>query len=423
MRRLSILCLFVLSNAWADTVYFDNGSFLQNVRIVDAVQDTDGACVLVEPSPGVTRLLSGVSHIEFGNRPNAYPDGFRRKYPPMVPIVKRAVDGDTLELFTGERVRLIGVDTPETVDTRKPVEPFGKEASAFTDQLVRGKKVWMEFDRQLLDKYGRILGYIYLLPDTEKSKGFFLNEMIIALGFSPAYLEYPFRLEFRERFQRAEQYARNHRLRIWSGDNTGFQEAEGPTRRAPGPALSEDAPIGRPGRVSAVPEKEAGREWMSEVEAELAGLGPKVIPGGYTPGNRYGPQPYRGPRFGPSTRNMMIREIAPEMNERLLTPTEKAPQEKKGETSRADQRFTEVMSNAVERKPGEAWPLVEEIAGRWTGLTEDQKMAELDRFEAAIGLASALHAAKNATAAVVSLDRNSSEPLARLTLWGLLILF
>ena len=49
------------------------------------------------------------------------------------------IDGDTLELSTGERVRLIGVDTPETKDPRKPVQYFGEEATAFTRRMVEGK--------------------------------------------------------------------------------------------------------------------------------------------------------------------------------------------------------------------------------------------------------------------------------------------
>ena len=60
--------------------------------------------------------------------------------------------GVSYELSDGERVRLIGVDTPETVHPRKPVEYFGKEASAFTWRMVEGKKVWLEYDQQRADR-------------------------------------------------------------------------------------------------------------------------------------------------------------------------------------------------------------------------------------------------------------------------------
>jgi endonuclease YncB( thermonuclease family) len=74
--------------------------------------------------------------------------------------VKRVIDGDTIQMGNGTRVRLIGVDTPETVHPEKPVEYFGKEASAFTRRMVEGKRVRLEFDpaNTLLDnkdRYGR----------------------------------------------------------------------------------------------------------------------------------------------------------------------------------------------------------------------------------------------------------------------------
>src|SRR5919198_6222440 len=62
-------------------------------------------------------------------------------------VVERVVDGDTLLLASGERVRLIGVDTPETKHPKKSVEYFGKEASAFTRCMVEGKRVRLEFDQ------------------------------------------------------------------------------------------------------------------------------------------------------------------------------------------------------------------------------------------------------------------------------------
>jgi micrococcal nuclease len=75
-------------------------------------------------------------------------------------LVTRMVDGDTLALNTGERVRLIGVDTPEMKHPKRPVEAFGKEATAFTKPMVEGKCVRLEYDQQRQDKYGRILAYV-----------------------------------------------------------------------------------------------------------------------------------------------------------------------------------------------------------------------------------------------------------------------
>ena len=61
--------------------------------------------------------------------------------------VTRVIEGDTIILGGGERVRLIGVDTPETVHPQKPVEYFGKEASAFTRRTVEGKRVRLEYEQ------------------------------------------------------------------------------------------------------------------------------------------------------------------------------------------------------------------------------------------------------------------------------------
>src|SRR4029453_11456196 len=115
--------------------------------------------------------------------------------------VVRVIDGDTIELDRGERVRLIGVDTPETVHPRKPVERFGHEASAFTTRRLQGQQVHLAYDWQRTDKNQRTLAYI-CLPDGE-----LVNETIIREGFGFAYVKYPFTAALMERFRAAEQQA------------------------------------------------------------------------------------------------------------------------------------------------------------------------------------------------------------------------
>lgn len=123
-------------------------------------------------------------------------------------LVKRVVDGDTLLLSNGERVRLIGVDTPETVHPKKPVERFGKEASVFTKKLCEGKIVRLEYDQNKRDKYKRLLAYVYLKDGT------FVNAEIVKQGYGYAYTRFPFK--YLEEFREYEKEAREKKQGLWA---------------------------------------------------------------------------------------------------------------------------------------------------------------------------------------------------------------
>jgi endonuclease YncB( thermonuclease family) len=126
-------------------------------------------------------------------------------------LVTKVVDGDTLIVQGVGTVRLIGVDTPETVDPREPVQPFGKEAIEFTRRMAEGKVVRLDFDWQREDKYDRTLAYVYL-PD-----GSFLNAEIIKQGYGHAYTEYPFR--YPDQFRAYEREAREAGRGLWGATN------------------------------------------------------------------------------------------------------------------------------------------------------------------------------------------------------------
>jgi micrococcal nuclease len=102
---------------------------------------------------------------------------------------------------------LFGVDTPETKHPEKPVEYFGKEAYLFTQRMVEGKEVRLEYDQTRRDRYGRILAYVYLLDGT------FLNAEIIEQGYGFAYTKYPFK--YTEEFRRYEREARENKRGLW----------------------------------------------------------------------------------------------------------------------------------------------------------------------------------------------------------------
>ena len=123
--------------------------------------------------------------------------------------VERVVDGDTIVLAGGERVRLLGVNTPETVAPRTPVQPMGPEASAFTKRLLEGKTVRLGYDKERRDRYGRMLAYVYLGDRL-------VNEEIIRAGFSPAETQYPYKNEMKRRFRDAEAEAKAAGRGVWS---------------------------------------------------------------------------------------------------------------------------------------------------------------------------------------------------------------
>ena len=126
-------------------------------------------------------------------------------------LCTRVVDGDTLIVKMDnmkDRVRLIGVNTPETVHPEKPVEYFGKEASAFTKEMVEGKKVLLKYDFQKRDKYGRLLAYVYL------EDGRLLNAEIIKQGYGFAYTKYPF--TYLDAFREYEKEARDNKRGLWA---------------------------------------------------------------------------------------------------------------------------------------------------------------------------------------------------------------
>ncbi|MCA9087579.1 MAG: thermonuclease family protein [Planctomycetaceae bacterium] len=135
--------------------------------------------------------------------------------PPALPaegietVITRVVDGDTLIIESGERIRLLGVDTPETKHPDRPAEPWGHEASEFTRTHVEGHPVRLEFDRERQDRYGRWLAYVF-------RDDWFLNEELIRQGYSRAETRFPFRSDRQRQFRKAEQEARDEQRGIWS---------------------------------------------------------------------------------------------------------------------------------------------------------------------------------------------------------------
>jgi micrococcal nuclease len=125
--------------------------------------------------------------------------------------VSRVVDGDTIEISPAidgvEDVRLIGVDTPETVDPGEEVEPYGPEASAFATEELAGRKVHLEFDEEKIDQYDRLLAYVY-------AGGSMFNEDLLEEGHAQAY-PYPPNTKYEGRFADAQSDAMAAHAGIW----------------------------------------------------------------------------------------------------------------------------------------------------------------------------------------------------------------
>lgn len=126
--------------------------------------------------------------------------------------VTKVIDGDTIEIEGGLKVRYIGVDTPETVDPRRPVQCFGKEAANKNRELVEGEVIILEKDVSDTDKFGRLLRYIYL--PLEDRKLLFINDYLIREGFAKA-SSFPPDIKYQEQFLQAEQEARNQGRGLW----------------------------------------------------------------------------------------------------------------------------------------------------------------------------------------------------------------
>ena len=145
------------------------------------------------------RVLDGVS-----------PTGGDVRTPGEPAVVTRTVDGDTIHVtFRGHDldVRLIGIDTPETVDPSQPVQCYGEQASRFTDRSLTGRTVRLEFDVERLDRYGRTLAYVWL-------RGHLFNRRLVAGGYAVVDT-FPPNVRYVDVFTAAQRVARERDRGLW----------------------------------------------------------------------------------------------------------------------------------------------------------------------------------------------------------------
>jgi micrococcal nuclease len=146
--------------------------------------------------------------------------------------VTRVVDGDTIEVTRpggSEDVRLIGIDTPETVHPTVPVECFGPKASSFTNRSLLGRRVRLEFDEERRDHYGRLLAYVWL-------DGKLFNKVLVERGYAEVTIYEP-NDAHEGALYAAESRARSTHRGAWGacrGGGGGGSDSPGPEAGSPG---------------------------------------------------------------------------------------------------------------------------------------------------------------------------------------------
>jgi micrococcal nuclease len=137
---------------------------------------------------------------------------------PLTAEVTDVVDGDTIEVEladgTGEDVRYIGIDTPETVKPDAPVECGGPRAHHLNERLVSGRAVTLRFDAERRDVYGRLLAYVYLPPSEPGGRRLFVNAELVKRGVART-LTIPPNDSFAELFARLAARAGARGLGLW----------------------------------------------------------------------------------------------------------------------------------------------------------------------------------------------------------------
>ncbi len=129
-------------------------------------------------------------------------------------LVKRIVDGDTIELENGQIVRYIGIDTPELHHPKKEIECFATAAAEFNKNLVEGKIVYLEKDVSETDRYKRLLRYVYIVDESSPSSKIFVNQKMVEEGYASA-ATFPPDVKYAELFNTLQEAARKNNKGMW----------------------------------------------------------------------------------------------------------------------------------------------------------------------------------------------------------------
>lgn len=170
---------------------------------------------------GVIRLVSGEDNwicqngewVKHGMPSAPQPTGTCGEVKKKLFKVTKVIDGDTIEIEGGQKVRYIGMDTAE-MDDKNPVKLcYAQKAFEKNKELVEGKEIRLEKDVSEKDKYGRLLRYVFV-------GDIFVNDYLVRNGFANA-VTYPPDVKHEEQFQQAEKEAREKKSGFWGETKCG----------------------------------------------------------------------------------------------------------------------------------------------------------------------------------------------------------
>ena len=182
VKTLIVFVLFVLSVIFYERQLPESQS---TISFTPATAETVTEVMFISPTPELVQNLLAADKV----------------------MVERVIDGDTIVIEGGDKVRYIGIDTPETVYPNKPVECFGKEATAKNTELVGGKKVRLEKDISEKDQYGRLLRYVWV-------ENVLVNQYLIEEGFASS-MTVPPDIKYQEKLLDGERIAREEKRGLW----------------------------------------------------------------------------------------------------------------------------------------------------------------------------------------------------------------
>lgn len=132
--------------------------------------------------------------------------------------VIRVIDGDTIVIATGEKIRYIGMDTPEMHDPRPQVKYFAKKAKEINANLVLNKNVNLEFDVEKYDRYNRILAYVYI-------NKIMVNAYLLKEGYAQVYT-FPPNVKYEKYFLKLQKEARENNKGLWGNFKEGIKRTK-----------------------------------------------------------------------------------------------------------------------------------------------------------------------------------------------------